>query len=163
MAQMNPIPTTDKLPPPAPILQRAAALIIDGIILFIGFVILSVMLGDTEVTSTTTFALLLVLAATYHIGFLTAVSATPGKVAMGLWVSDREGQRIRPDQAILRHLITASGNLSIISFELGLVFSLVTLVSIVMMLLDRKRRRALHDRIAGTFVVRGRPPQRMAY
>jgi uncharacterized RDD family membrane protein YckC len=76
------------------------------------------------------------------------MSATLGKLALGIYVSDLHGQRIRPDTAILRYLIYMLGQLTFI----GMV------VSILMIFTDPKRR-ALHDRVAGTLVVVGKPPE----
>ena len=89
----------------------------------------------------------MIIAASYHIFFLCTMSATLGKLALHLYVSDRQGQRIRPDTAILRYLTYMVGQLIFI----GMV------ASAVLVLVD-PRRRAIHDRVAGTLVVVGRPP-----
>ncbi len=124
------------------------------------FLALREAIGDPDVEETSTVVIVLVAGALYNIGFLSAMSATPGKLAWRIWVSDGEGGRIRPDQAILRHLIVAAAAVSVIDINIIYFFYFLLLVSIVMVLVDPKRR-ALHDRIAGTLVVSGRPPQRV--
>ena len=62
---------------------------------------------------------------------------------MGLYVADKQGARIRPDTAILRYIVYLVGN----SIVVGLA------ISVVLVLVDPSRR-ALHDRIAGTLVLR---------
>lgn len=117
-------------------------------------------LGDPNVEKTTTVVVVIVAGAIYNIGFLSTVSFTPGKLAMRIWVSDGQGGRIRPDQAILRHLIVAAAAISVIDANIVYIFYLLFVLSIVMVLFDPKRR-ALHDRIAGTLVLSGRPPPRV--
>ena len=149
--------TTEAEPVVASLLRRVGALLIDGGIQFLLLLALTQALGDSGVEQTSTFAAVLIAAALYNIGFVSTKSATPGKLAMRIWISDGHGNRVRPDQAILRHLVIASGNLSIIDPLLGLIFLVLPLISIFMVLSDQKRR-ALHDRLAGTLVLSGRPP-----
>ena len=75
--------------------------------------------------------------------------ATPGKIAMGIHVADKDGGRPRPDSVILRYVVLLAG---------ALPFGIGTIVSILLVASDREQRRALHDRIAGTRVLDGRPP-----
>ncbi len=108
--------TTSLLPPPAPILQRAVAWILDAIVLGIALPIVALIIGDRGFAHLGTLLLALLLTASYYIGFLIALSATPGKLAMRLWVCDRNGRRVRPGQAVVRQLVLSASNLSILGF-----------------------------------------------
>jgi uncharacterized RDD family membrane protein YckC len=92
------------------------------------------------------FVILLVVISLYELGFLLAIGATPGKMAIRMHIADPEGKRLDPDKLILRYLIFFVGILLIVGIP----------VSAVMVLTD-PHRRALHDRIAGTRVHPGRP------
>jgi uncharacterized RDD family membrane protein YckC len=130
-------------------LLRLGAFVVDILILTVITLPLALVFGDQDPgkVDPTFFAFAMIIAASYHIFFLCTMSATLGKLALHLYVSDRQGQRIRPDTAILRYLVYMVGQLIFI----GMV------VSAVLVLVD-PRRRAIHDRVAGTLVVVGRPP-----
>ena len=141
-------PTTQSQLAIAPLLLRVLAVFIDGAILIvIGFALIAITdpdaLGEAESANRASFVIGIVTGAIYHITFLVTMSATPGKLAMGLYVSDRQGARIRPDTAILRYIIFLLGN----AFLIGLF------ISIGLVLFD-PQRRAIHDRVAGTLVLR---------
>lgn len=100
---------------------------------------------------------LLVLAA-YHVGFLATRNATPGKMMLGLTVRkvDRRG-RLGVGTAFMRVLLPLAVG----------VFSLIPLVSYLLFFLSTAdllwpirdpQRQALHDKIAGTLVVKGKQP-----
>jgi uncharacterized RDD family membrane protein YckC len=131
----------------APLLLRVAAWVIDALIILILTIILDLALFGEDVQERESLAMVMIVMAVYHIGFLVSRSATPGKAAVGLSVVDRQGMALQPDRAILRYLVYFIG---------GSVLGLGTLVSVVLVIVDRQRR-ALHDRVAGTVVVRGRP------
>jgi uncharacterized RDD family membrane protein YckC len=93
-----------------------------------------------------TIALMLVTQAAYHGAYLIWRSATPGKMALRIYVAYPDGAKVRPDTAILRTLVLV--------VESAVPFG--TIVSGLVMLLDGEKR-SIHDRIAGTVVLRGRP------
>lgn len=98
----------------------------------------------------------LLLQAVYHVGFLSTRSATPGKMLLGISVRkvERPG-RISAGTAFMRMLLPLSvGVFSLIPLVSYLVF-FVTLADLIWPAKD-PRRQALHDKIAGTQVVRGR-------
>src|SRR6188474_2635963 len=99
---------------PAPLILRFAAVFIDVVILVvIGFALIAATDPDSfdkQEVSQSTYALGIIMSAVYNIGFLATISATPGKLAMGLYVADKQGARIRPDTAILRHVVFLIGN-----------------------------------------------------
>ena len=132
----------------APVLLRVLAFLIDGAIVAVIDLGLTALIGDTGITNRETFALLIAVTATYHIGFLAVKSATPGKMAMNLYVGDRQGRAVRPDQAILRYMVLLVGN-----------FVLVGTIASLVLILAEPQRRAVHDRVAGTLVLMGRPSQ----
>jgi uncharacterized RDD family membrane protein YckC len=130
-------------------LLRIGAFLIDTITTsLIGFAILSV-IGDTSSlrdpngVDRNTITVLIITSAIYTIGFNAAISSTPGKIALGMYVADVNGARIRPDTSILRYII----------FLVGHTFFFGTLISFVL-LFTNPARRTLHDRIAGTMVLR---------
>lgn len=128
----------------APALLRIAAFLIDGAIVTVVDLALLAVLGSVD--DPATFATLVALTAAYHIGFVTARSATPGKMAMRIYVSDMQGNPVRPDTAILRYLILLVGNAVLIG----------TFVSLALVFAD-PQRRTLHDRVARTLVLAGEP------
>lgn len=102
----------------------------------------------------------LLVLAVYQIGFLATRNATPGKMMLGLSVRrvDRQG-RLGVGTAFMRLLLPLTVG----------VFSLVPLVSYVLFFLSTAdllwpirdpKRQALHDKIAGTVVVKGKQPNR---
>ena len=95
----------------------------------------------------------------YHVGFLSTRSATPGKMVLGLSVRsvDRAG-RIGVGTAFMRILLPlAIGVLSVIPL-VSYLMSFVAIADLVWPIKDQ-RRQALHDKIAGTQVVRGKQPR----
>jgi uncharacterized RDD family membrane protein YckC len=128
--------------------MRLVALLIDALIIVLVTLVLDLILFGTDTHERESLGLVMVVMAIYHIAFLTAKSATPGKTALGLSVTDRKGYALRPDTAILRYVVYFVG---------GSVLGVGSVVSIVLVIMDRERRRALHDRVAGTLVIAGRP------
>src|SRR4051794_39814034 len=133
-------------------MRRGLAFLLDVLILTIIGIPVIAAFGDTAQlepghVDTTVLAVGMFVTASYHIFFLATMSATLGKVALGIYVANGQGGRIRPDTAILRYLVYMLGQLTFI----GMVISAV-------MLLTDPRRRTLHDRAAGTLVLVGKPP-----
>jgi uncharacterized RDD family membrane protein YckC len=134
----------------APLHLRIGAALIDAVILLVINAALVAAanpdsLGESSTANETSYAIALISGAVYYIGFNAIVSATPGKIAMRIYVADRQGARVRPDTAILRFIVFLVG--SIFLFGIG------ALISIVLVIVD-PNRRSLHDRIAGTLVLR---------
>jgi uncharacterized RDD family membrane protein YckC len=67
--------------------------------------------------------------------------ATVGKMALGIIVTDRNGERLSPGRSVLRNI--------------GKVFSAFLGIGFLMAASDDEKR-SLHDRIAGTLVVHGK-------
>ena len=133
----------------APLLARVLAFLVDVLILMLLNLVLIGTLLASGAGDAAVFVAPIVVDAAYYIGFVAATSATPGKRALGLYIGTREGGAVTPDVAILRYL----------AYFVGAVVAVGTIVSIVLVLID-PRRRALHDRVAGTLVLVGRPPER---
>ena len=135
---------------PAPLARRAGAWVIDWLaLLLINFGIAG-LLGASE-DEQQAVLLSLVVFSLYHIVSLSVRSGTPGKTMLGLSVTDLQGHALKPDAAILRSLVYLVG---------VLVFFLGVLASLYLVATDRRYQRALHDRVAGTIVVVGRPRDR---
>ena len=138
-------PDAARQPKPGSLVLRAIAILLDSAIIFI---IAIIVVGGDNLGHGSGLAFYLGGWAVYYIGFTTVAAATPGKVAMGLHVAGKDGKRAQPDSVILRYVVLMAG---------ALPFGIGTIISIVMVLTD-PQRRSLHDRIAGTLVLDGRPP-----
>jgi uncharacterized RDD family membrane protein YckC len=129
-------------------LLRIGAFLIDTILTsLVSLPILSVMGASESIDPSqpdqTTIAVLLIINATYTIGITALMSTTLGKLALGMYVADLKGARIRPDTAILRYIV----------FLVGHTFFFGSLISVVL-LFTNPSRRTIHDRVAGTMVLR---------
>jgi uncharacterized RDD family membrane protein YckC len=129
--------------PPPGFFARAGAFLIDWAIVLLLSMFIAVGTVDSIEART---PIALVVLSVYEIGFLVATSATPGKMAMRMHVADPAGGRLEPDKLILRYLIFFIGTILVVGIP----------VNVVLILTD-PQRRALHDRIAGTRVLVGRP------
>ena len=124
--------------------RRVAAAVIDGGLLLAVLLALSWLMGNPglllrEDWLPSVFSGLLGLA--YAAGFESSrLQATPGKRLLGIKVTDLRGRRISLRRAVLRHL---GQFLSAAVLMLGYVMAAFT-----------QRRQALHDKLAGTLVVR---------
>lgn len=101
-------------------------------------------------------ALSLLVQVGYHVGFLAARGATPGKMIVGISVRrmDRPGP-LGGGPAFMRYLLPLSISLLSLLPLLGYVLWIVSVADLVWPALD-PQRQALHDKIAGTQVVRGK-------
>jgi uncharacterized RDD family membrane protein YckC len=132
-------------PRPGSLILRAIALALDLIIIV---VLAFILIGPDNMRYGVGLAAYLSGWSLYFIGFTMALGATPGKIAMGIHVAGKDGRRPRPDSVILRYVVMLAASLP---------FGIGTAISIALAITDPKRR-ALHDRIAGTMVLDGRPP-----
>ena len=90
----------------------------------------------------------------YNVGFLKAFSATPGKMALGIEVRLREAPGVLSWRTVLVRWFTQSmGGLFGLVPIVGLLGSVFSLLDCLWPLWDG-RRQALHDKLAGTNVVR---------
>lgn len=132
-------------PKPGSVVLRAIAVVLDSAIIFILAV---VVIGRDDLGHGAGLAFYLGGWAVYYVGFTAAIGATPGKIAVGLHVASRTGARPALDSVILRYTVMLAG---------ALLFGIGTIVSTLMVVTD-PQRRSLHDRVAGTLVLDGRPP-----
>jgi uncharacterized RDD family membrane protein YckC len=144
--------------------RRFAASIIDALIYFpIGFMVATA-LGhpflstEGERSVVNTLIVLLIAGGLEHL-FLIRTSATPGKLLLGIYVGTTSGGRVGHLQAIFRDLVFALFFVDYLLPSAGLLSTAVLLFSFVMALND-PWRRTLHDRLAGTLVLVGKPPAR---
>ena len=136
---------------PAGFLRRLAALFLDQLILVIPLTIVFTLLavafaGGTSNASTSTmmqglfYLGWLIAAPLYYAGLeSSAGQATLGKRALGIKVTDLDGQRISFGHALGRWF---AAGLSYITLYVGFLMAAFT-----------ERKRALHDMVAGTLVV----------
>jgi uncharacterized RDD family membrane protein YckC len=134
--------------------SRVGASILDSILLSVGGAVIGTLVGfawgalfGSEDASMTTlqcsvYAVSVIFAWLYAAGFeSSARQATPGKMAVGIRVTDLKGQRLSFGKATARYIC---------KFFSGLVFG----IGYLMVAWDEKKQ-ALHDKMAGTLVVRG--------
>jgi uncharacterized RDD family membrane protein YckC len=143
---------------PAGFLRRWAAVFIDYLILGITFQVISMVvtmsmavgaasMGDAEVMSAAMlgmlgllYAIYFTMAGLYFSLFESSTSqATPGKMALGIKVTDASGKRLSFGHALGRWF---SALLSYLTLYIGFFMAGFT-----------ERKRALHDMVAGTLVV----------
>ena len=140
--------TQGTLVPASPLLRIGAFLIDTLLTSLVSLPFLS-LVGDSESVrdplrpDQNTIAVALVITAIYTIGFTAAMSTTLGKLALGMYIGDLKGARIRPDSAILRYIV----------FLVGQILFFGNLISLVMMLTNSSHR-TIHDRVAGTIVLK---------
>lgn len=104
----------------------------------------------------------LLVQAAYHIGFLATRNATPGKMMLGLSVRrvDRPGP-FGVGQAFMRMLLPLGVGVFSMVPLLSYLLWFVSVADLVWPIKDQ-RRQALHDKIAGTQVVKGKQPRTSA-
>ena len=144
-------------------LQRFIAFIIDvivlavivGILTTIGIVEISV----SEEASTTDGLIQAIIVVAYYVILTVAFGATLGKMAMGMKVVDRDGNKAGAGPVLIREVIArALGALlaSVVGAGIGEAVGLAVAIIIVIMILFDERRQGLHDKVGGTFVVKAR-------
>jgi uncharacterized RDD family membrane protein YckC len=130
---------------------RVLAYVIDGLALAVISVVLALIAGEdffntdpsAPLYSATDFISMLV-GIVYFVGFeSSAYQATPGKMALGLIVVDTDGRRISVARSLGRYFAKIPSALI-----LGIGFIMVAFT---------ERKQGLHDMMAGTLVVRGKP------
>ena len=128
---------------------RVIAYIIDIIPLGVILVVLTLLLGgDLMSEDEDPFGLVdlanLIVGLVYFIGFESSkYQATPGKMALGLIVADSDGRRISPARAAGRYFAK-------------ILSALILLIGFIMVAFT-ERKQGLHDILAGTVVVKGKP------
>jgi uncharacterized RDD family membrane protein YckC len=86
----------------------------------------------------------LIVGLAYFVGFeSSAYQATPGKMALGLVVVDLDGRRISPARAVGRYFAK-------------ILSAMILLIGFIMVAFT-ERKQGLHDIIASTLVVKGKP------
>lgn len=130
---------------------RVLAYIIDIIPLAIIGVLLALLSGDPLIDTDPSAPVYgfsdligLVIGIAYFVGFeSSSYQATPGKMALGLIVTDSDGRRISPMRAVGRYFAK-------------ILSAMILLIGYIMIAFT-ERKQGLHDMIAGTLVVKGRP------
>ena len=135
---MSTLATTSMVPLYAGFWRRAAAASLDGLVLIIPAVIVTLVVPDGVLQH----LVRIIVSCAYYAGFHSSSSqATPGKKAFGIKVTDHEGGRIGLGRAIGRYFATW---LSFIVVGIGFLLAAFT-----------RKRQALHDMICSTLVVNG--------
>lgn len=120
---------------------RFVAALIDGIIMSLVSLISIAIFG---VDSIATNVVGLIAGITYHVYFLTSPKqATIGKQLLNIYVVDTNYQKIDTSKAIIRYFSQ-------------ILSALILLIGYIMAAFD-DRKQSLHDKIAGTYVIYGKP------
>ena len=114
---------------------RFVAYIVDGIILFIPSIVLSL---AVDAPASTLLGIAVGIA--YLVGFWGAQGATPGMMAVGVKITTVDGDPIDFGRAFLRYI--------------GYWASAITLGIGFLMIAFTRQKRGLHDYIAGTVVIK---------
>jgi len=133
---------------------RFAALFIDGIVLSLSVVvlgwILNVVIGNSlDNVSVNTLSLIgqvmgfILFILYFALMESSSKQGSVGKMALGIKVVDKNGQKISFGRAILRNIVKM----------LSLRFWFVLVVSIVLVVII-KEKKSIHDKLVGTAVVR---------
>lgn len=130
---------------------RFVAYLIDGILTAVVSFALAVITGepllDTDPAAPVfgiSDAIGLIFGIVYFAGFeSSSYQATPGKMALGLIVTDTDGRRISPMRAVGRYFAK-------------ILSALILLIGFIMVAFT-DRKQGLHDMMAGTLVVKGKP------
>lgn len=144
-----PVPQPASVPPGgefAGFWRRFAALIIDTILQVIVYVVLSLLLSSTlgDVGTALAYVIFFIGSIVYYVALEAGPrQATPGKRAMGIMVVTGEGHRIGVGRAIGRYFAKIISGLTC---YIGFIMAAFT-----------ARKQGLHDMIADTLVVVGKP------
>lgn len=163
----DPMPAPPSAPPPPPGAAenskfgtfgiRFGAALIDGIIgLVVVLVLVGIFFGESDGSGFTATAdgggailIGLVFWAVY-LGILIWQSATPGKLILGLTITQEDGQtRLDPQHAFMRSIPGLLGQIPVI----GVLVSLVMVIGSIVGILNDDERRSFYDRIGKTRVV----------
>jgi uncharacterized RDD family membrane protein YckC len=156
----------------APLMRRFLAFLIDGVILFaLAQVEFAAFWG--EILALHRHIPVGLLLANAAIGMFYAVApvviwgGTPGKLVMGIYIATESGSYLSVWQAALRYMAISGFFVTSVARESSLAGSVPLYIdllwfgaTLIMLVADQNGHRALHDRIAGTRVLRGRLPNR---
>lgn len=150
--------------------SRGVAIIIDVILLFIVHSILAVAFGtETAVEGTEETIkmlpqwMLFVMGFIYFVGFWTWRGQTPGKLLLGAKVVKLDGSPVGLGRSVLRYIVFMVYG-TIIGFFADITYVAVLLILIAFMVIVlNRRKRGIHDLVAGTCVINSRPSTPMVY
>lgn len=122
--------------------RRVAAALIDGILVgVVSWIVTSIFSGISDGAEVTAQILVLIAAYGYYAGMeSSSYQATVGKIALGIQVTDLNGNRISFGRALGRNLAEI---LSALILGIGYIMVAFT-----------PKKQGLHDMIAGTLVVK---------
>ncbi len=121
--------------------SRFVALLIDAIILWVVGGIIGAIFGENPMEAGATTSLVnLVISAAYYIYLISQWGTTLGGRVMGLKVVDAQGQPLSVGAAAIRWIGSA-------------VSAIIIFIGYLMAFWD-KRKQTLHDKMAGSFVVK---------
>ncbi len=122
--------------------RRVAAALIDGLLVgIVSWIVTAIFSGISDGAEATAQILVFVAAYGYYAGMeSSSYQATVGKIALGIQVTDLNGNRISFGRALGRNLAE-------------ILSALILLIGYIMVAFTAKKQ-GLHDMIAGTLVVK---------
>ena len=145
-------------------LNRFAAFVIDFIVLLVLWGILNAIglidtnpFDDTEAIETVDGLVQALVAFGYFLILTAVFGATLGKMALGMRVVDKDGNKAGLGPVLIREVIArALGAIitAVVGASIGDLVGLAVGIIIIIMILFDERRQGLHDKIGGTFVVK---------
>ena len=148
---------------------RLVAFIVDAIVLYIILLLINQVSGSQVLVNTAsgeivsklgwhqgvTIAILLA----YYVGLWTWRGQTPGKMLVGAKIVKRDGSRIGIVRALLRFGVYFLYLVVVALTGTRLLILFVIIIVACMIIALNKRKRGIHDFIAGTVVVNSRAPK----
>ncbi|MBE0480229.1 MAG: RDD family protein [Dehalococcoidia bacterium] len=129
-------------------LIRVIGLVVDFLIIGVIQLVLTQFLGEIRI------AVALAIYAAYFFGFWAWRGQTPGKMVVGARIANPDGTRVNAGRAFLRCAVYM-GYFAVLLLVSGIWSWLVPLAAILFIAFN-KRKRGLHDLVAGTIVVNTR-------
>lgn len=147
---------------------RLAAFVVDLLVLLVISIILGQVPGVggivNSVTSEVGFAawqqwMYMGIVTVYFVGFWTWRGQTPGKMLTGLKIVKTDGSPIGIRRAVLRFVVFFLYLMlwAAISVNFGILFAII--IGALIITAFNKKRKGIHDFIAGTVVINSRPPK----
>ncbi|GAB2862138.1 RDD family protein [Nocardioides pacificus] len=142
---------------PAPLLDRFVARILDGLVVAVPYVVLTIAINiavESRYVEAALTGIVLVVLQLGYFGYLeSARGQTIGKMVLKLRTVGPGGANPTMEQALLRNIFYAAGLLSIAPFVGGFFAGLVQLVAWITIAVginaDAARRQGWHDKVAG--------------
>jgi uncharacterized RDD family membrane protein YckC len=134
--------------------SRLGAILIDGVIIgIIQFIVITAIGADSPISRWVSP----IIGAAYFIGPWALRGQTLGKIAVGAKIVKLDGSPIGWGRAVLRYIVYLA-YLLIVSLTGGATYTLFIVIFVALFIIAlNKKKRGLHDFVAGTIVINSRP------